>query len=80
SVLSILSKLAQGHDFDERDNRELEERLKEAVPAWPELDYKLFWYDVAVAREGRVHRDSVIHVWQLLGFQPFWSLNKESFN
>lgn len=80
SVLSILSKLAQGHEYDERDNRELEEMLKEAVPAWPELDYKLFWYDVAVAREGRVHRDSVIHVSQLLGFQPFWSLNKESFN
>ena len=33
-----------------------------------------------MAREGRVHRDSVIHVSQLLGFQPFWSLNKESFN
>lgn len=80
SVLSILSKLAQGHDYDERDNRELEERLKAAVSAWPELDYKLFWYDVAVAREGRVHREPITQVWQLLGFQPFWSLNKENFN
>lgn len=80
SALSILSKLAHGHDYDERDDRELCEKIREAVPTWPELDYKLFWYEVAVARKGRVHRDPVIHVSQLMGFHPFWSLNKENFN
>lgn len=78
-VLAILSKLAQAHFYDERNTRDLEEKLRNFVPTWPELDYKLFWYDVAVARQGRVHREPVTQVWQLLGFRPFWSLNKENF-
>lgn len=80
SVLAVLSKLAQVHIYDERDTRELGERLREIVPTWPEFDYKLFWHDVAIARQGRVHREPVTQVWQLLGFQPFWSLNKENFS
>jgi len=80
SALSILSKLAHGRDYDDRDDRGLCEKIRGVVPTWPELDYKLFWYEVAVARGGRVHRDPVIHVSQLMGFQPFWSLNKENFN
>lgn len=80
SVLSILSKLTHVRDYDERDDRELCEKIRGAVATWPKLDYKLFWYDVAVAREGRVHRDPVIHVSQLIGFQPFWSLNNENFD
>ena len=80
SALAILSKLAQAHIYDERDTRKLGEKLREIVPTWPELDYKLFWYDVGLARNGRVHRgEPVIHVWQLLGFRPFWSLNSENF-
>ncbi|QWA30544.1 hypothetical protein [Pseudomonas sp. RC3H12] len=79
SALSILSKLAHGSDYAERDDRDLDEMLREAVPAWPELDYKLFWYDVAEARKGRVHREPVTQVWQLLGFNPYWSINKMSF-
>ncbi|WP_150793085.1 NACHT domain-containing protein [Pseudomonas fluorescens] len=81
SSLAVLSKLAQAHVYDERDVRELGEKLREIVPTWPELDNKLFWYDVELARNGRVHRgDPVIHVWQLLGFRPFWSLNKQNFS
>lgn len=79
AALDILSKLALAHIYDERDVRELGENLRLAVPAWPELDYKLFWHDVEVARKGRVHRNEpVINVWQLIGFRPFWSLNKEN--
>lgn len=80
SALSILSKLAHGHDFDERDDPELCKKIGEAVSTWPELDYKLFWFEVAVARKGRMHRDPVIHVSQLLGFQPFWTLNQNNFD
>jgi hypothetical protein len=81
SSLAVLSKLAQAHVYDERDVRELGEKLREIVPTWPELDNKLFWYDVELARKGSVHRgEPVIHVWQLLGFRPFWSLNKLNFS
>ncbi|MFJ3366953.1 hypothetical protein [Pseudomonas sp. NPDC086251] len=80
SALAILSKLAQAHIYEERDTRELGEKLREIVPSWPELDYKLFWYDVELARNGRVHRgEPVTNVWQLLGFRPFWSLNSDNF-
>lgn len=81
SSLAILSKLAQAHIYDERDTRELGKNLREMVPTWPELDYKLFWYDVGLARNGQVHRgEPVIHVWQMLGFRPFWSLNRQNFS
>jgi hypothetical protein len=81
AVLGILSKLALAHVYDERDIQELGENLRIAVPAWPELDYKLFWHDVEVARKGRVHRNApVINVWQLIGFRPFWTLNKQNFS
>lgn len=81
SSLALLSKLAQAHIYDEKDVRELGEKLREIVPTWPELDYKLFWYDVELARNCRVHRgEPVIHVWQLLGFRPFWSLNNQNFS
>jgi hypothetical protein len=80
-ALVILSKLAQAHIYDELDTRELGEELREIVPTWPELDYKLFWYDVGLARNGLVHRgEPVINVWQLLGFRPFWSLNRQNFS
>jgi hypothetical protein len=81
AVLGILSKLALAHVYDERDIQELGENLRIAVPAWPELDYKLFWHDVEVARKGCVHRNApVINVWQLIGFRPFWTLNKQNFS
>lgn len=81
AALGILSKLALAHVYDERDIQELGENLRIAVPAWPELDYKLFWHDVEVARKGRVHRNApVINVWQLIGFRPFWTLNKQNFS
>ncbi|HBO6119164.1 TPA: hypothetical protein L4583_006150 [Pseudomonas aeruginosa] len=80
SVLAILSKLAQAHIYEELDTRELGEKLREVVRTWPELDYALFWYDVGVARQGRVHRGPITNVWQLMGFQPFWSLNKDNFS
>ncbi|MBA6145514.1 hypothetical protein EGJ22_24695 [Pseudomonas sp. p99-361] len=81
AALAILSKLALAHVYDERDIRELGENLRAAVPTWPELDYKLFWYDVEIARKGRVHRnEAVINVWQLIGFRPFWTLNRENFS
>ncbi len=80
-ALAILSKLAQAHIYDELDTRELGEELREIVPTWPELDYKLFWYDVVLARNGLVHRgEPVVNVWQLLGFRPFWSLNRQNFS
>lgn len=60
SALAILSKLAQAHIYEERDTRELGEKLREIVPTWPELDYKLFWYDVGVARIGGVHRGTYV--------------------
>ncbi|MDR0212269.1 MAG: hypothetical protein LBJ33_24290 [Pseudomonas putida] len=81
AALDILSKLALAHAYDERDIQELGENLRVAVPAWPELDYKLFWHDVMVARKGRVHHNEpVINVWQLMGFRPFWTLNKLNFS
>ena len=80
SVLAILSTLAQVHSYDERAGRELCQTFREIVPTWPELDYRLFWYDVALARNGRVHFEPVVNVWQLLGFRPFWSLNRENFD
>ncbi|WP_445671867.1 NACHT domain-containing protein [Pseudomonas inefficax] len=81
AAVAILSKLALAHVYDERDIRELGENLRATVPTWPELDYKLFWYDVEVARKGRLHRNApVINVWQLIGFRPFWTLNKQNFS
>ncbi|WP_236232550.1 NACHT domain-containing protein [Pseudomonas tohonis] len=80
SVLRILSKLPQAHIYREQDTQKLGEKLRKIVPTWPELDYALFWYDVTVAREGRIHHAPVTHVWQLRGFSPFWSLNKENFS
>lgn len=80
SVLAVLSTLAQVHSHDERSAREIGEELRKLVPTWSELDYRLFWYDVALARSGRVHSEPVVNVWQLLGFRPFWSLNSENFD
>ncbi|MBA1193688.1 hypothetical protein G7007_12575 [Pseudomonas entomophila] len=81
AALDIMSKLALAHVYDERDSQEVGENLRIAVPAWAELDYKLFWHDVEVARKGRVHRNEpVINVWQLIGFRPFWTLNKQNFD
>lgn len=81
SVLSILCMLPQAHIFDELNARELFDSIRKIVPTWPQLDYQLFWHDVALARKSRVHRgESVVSVWQLTGFHPFWSLNKENFD
>ena len=81
SVLSILCMLPQAQIYDELNARELCDTIRKIVPAWPQLDYQLFWHDVVLARKGRVHRgEPVVNVWQLTGFQPFWSFNKENFD
>ncbi|MBK5356072.1 hypothetical protein JFU37_26730 [Pseudomonas sp. TH41] len=79
-ALSILCKLPQAQMFNELDARELCDSIRKFVPSWPQLDYQLFWHDVALARKGRVHREEpVVSVWQLIGFRPFWSFNKTNF-
>ncbi|EMR47911.1 NACHT domain-containing protein [Pseudomonas putida] len=80
AVLSVLCKLPQSQLYNRLNASELCESLRKAVTAWPELDYQLFWYDVALARKARVYRnEAVVNVWQLIGFQPFWSANKDNF-
>lgn len=67
-VLSILRKLPRAEIYDEPDARELASKIREIVPAWAQLDYQLFWHDVAQTRESRIYRDEpLVDVWQLGG-------------
>jgi hypothetical protein len=80
TVLTILCKLPQAQIYDQLEARELCISLKEIVPTWEQLNYRLFWHDVALARKDRAQRGGpVVSVWQLTGFQPFWSLSEQNF-
>lgn len=53
SCLSVLQKLSSARDYHDWDLRDSKSKIPDLVPAWPELNDALFWYDVKVARKWR---------------------------
>lgn len=49
--LSILQRLPSATDYQDWDLRDIQSKLPELVPAWPELNDALFWHHVKVARK-----------------------------
>jgi hypothetical protein len=79
--LSILHKLVLARDFETDDLRDTKNALPDLVPAWPDLNRALFWYEVERARESRdrKHGERVDDVWQVSVFGAFWRFGEPEF-
>jgi hypothetical protein len=78
-VLEIISLAQIGHQFTVLHWRE--HGLSDLVPAWPELNRALFWFDVKAAcrHRDKKKKERLTGVWQIGFFNQFWRFNKEDF-
>lgn len=81
ATLSILHKLPLAQDYAGWNLQKIPPNIPETVPAWPELNDALFWYDVAqVRRFRRNRRERVRDFWQVSVFGSYWKFAAKDFD
>lgn len=80
-VLSVLQKLPSAQHYRDWDLREIRSKIPTLVPAWPELNHALFWYEVGQARRFRLKRkkERVTDFWQVSVFGSYWQFGPDDF-
>lgn len=80
-TLSIIQKLPAAHYYREWDAREIRVDFASLVPAWPDLNHRLFWHDTAQARRyrNRKLKERVTQYWQVANFASYWLFTPEDF-
>lgn len=81
-ALSILQKLHSFQHYHEWDLREINSNIPSLVPAWPELNDALFWYEVGEARRYREKKkkERLTEFWQVSPLGSYWQFNAEEFD
>lgn len=80
-ALSILQKLPSAQHFRDWDLREIRSNIPVLVPAWPELNNALLWFEVTQARRLRRRKknERLTDVWQVSLFGSYWQFNPDDF-
>jgi hypothetical protein len=79
--LAVMKKLPAYRQHGEGDHHEIREEFRERVPAWPELNRALFWYEVADLRRvlKRKRQERLTDYWQTTIFGTFCRFDAEDF-
>ncbi|WP_420473696.1 NACHT domain-containing protein [Noviherbaspirillum sp. ST9] len=81
-ALGVLSKLSaiQGYGID--DAIEVKAQFEKLVPAWPELNQALFWFEVHQSREtiDRKRGETLTEFWQASLYGSFAQFGPDDFN
>lgn len=82
AVLSTLQKLPSGQNYFDWDYSENRPNFPALVAAWPELNYKLFWYEVVCVRRIRYKRrkDRLTNFWQVNLSNSYWQFVSDNFD
>jgi hypothetical protein len=80
-TLSVLYRVPTAQGYQDWDLREIRWQAPELVPAWPELNDALFWYEVAAARRYRdkKKKERLTEVWQVSLFGSYWEFKPNDF-
>lgn len=80
--LDILSKLPSARDYADIGRSEVKTELPSLVPAWDELNYTLFWYEVAQKRSYLDKKtDQPLDDWyRVRVFGSYWHFGEQHFD
>jgi hypothetical protein len=79
--LSVLRLLPLAAKFGEQDLKEIQPDLAKAVTEWPDLNRRLFWHNVEVARAScEVSGERIAAFWQTDIFGHFWMFGADQFD
>lgn len=80
-VLSVLQKLPSAQHYHDWDLRDIRSEIPSLVPAWPELNHALFWYEVGQARRFRLKKkkERLTDFWQVSLFGSYWQFGPHDF-
>lgn len=78
STLTVISLISLSKHYEARDEKS---RLRELVPAWKELNYALFWFDVADCRRllERKPEERLVDWWRARIFRDYWAFDAGDF-
>jgi hypothetical protein len=81
-TLSVLYRLPVAQFYRDWDLREIRSEIPKLVPAWPELNDALFWYEVGAARRYRdkKKKERLTAVWQVSLFGSYWQFKTDDFD
>ncbi len=81
-VLSVLQKITSAQHYREWDLGDTRSDIANLVPAWPELNSALFWYEVREARRFRQKKkkERVNAFWQVSLFGSYWKFDAKDFD
>lgn len=81
-ALSVLQKLPTAQHYREWNLHEISSNISALVPAWPELNYALFWYEVGQARRVRQKKrnERLTNFWQVTLFGSYWQFGPDDFD
>ncbi|MGN6691872.1 MAG: hypothetical protein ACTHJU_13105 [Sphingopyxis sp.] len=81
-ILSVLQKLPSAQHYRDWDLRDIRSSIPSLVPAWPELNDALFWYEVGQARRYRLkkRKERLTDVWQVSLFGSYWQFVPDDFD
>ncbi|WP_117140657.1 NACHT domain-containing protein [Pseudomonas amygdali] len=81
ALLSILRKIPRARNYGEGNVSPVNERLRECVPQWTELNYQLFWNDVATSRAEKVSAgERLSEYWQVDEHSSYYSFGNQCFD
>lgn len=81
-TLDILHKLPTARDYDIGNFRGRELEFEKLVPAWPELNRALFWFEVERARAARDKKrgEPLDEFWQARFYRSYWNFDENDFD
>lgn len=81
-TLSVLQKLPSAQHFLDWDLRDIRTNIPALVPAWTELNYALFWYEVGQAQRVRKknRKERLTYFWQVNLLGSYWQFGHGDFD
>ncbi|MFC6630527.1 hypothetical protein ACFQAR_12065 [Acinetobacter beijerinckii] len=78
-ILINATALEYQGDFDDFNEKN---RLREVIPTWPELNDKLYWNSIEIAREYLLQKEKnrLTNDWAISCLGHFWEFNIDSFD
>lgn len=76
-ALSVLHKISAVQGYRNDGLSEIKADFSKLVPAWKELNWALFWFEVHQSREEREER--LTECWRVSIFRRFWQFEEDDF-
>ncbi len=78
----VIAVIALSQSADVYDSRHTKKhKLRDLVCAWPQINYRLFWYDIEYRRQRLDEKkERLTEWWRVAGYYHYWSFGENDFD